>query len=137
MKLEAVLKVHDSESIREFGNKLNNIKTELLKLVKNFKTRGKKIAGYGASVGVTTVLYNFGLSKELLDFIVDDNISRQNLYSPGLHIPTLSPKELIEQKIDYAIILAWQYAEPIIKKNRAYLNRGGHFIKFLPNIEII
>lgn len=137
LKLEAGLKVHNSETIKEFGNRLNNIKYELLKIVKNLRTRGKKIAGYGASVGVTTVLYNFGLSKELLDFIVDDNISRQNLYSPGLHIPVLSPKELIEQKIDYVIILAWQYAEPIIKKNQAYLDQGGHFIKFLPDIEII
>lgn len=137
LKLEAGLKIHNSEIIKEFGNKLNNIKNELLKIVKDLKAKGKKIAGYGASVGVTTVLYNFDLNKELLDFIVDDNASRQNLYSPGLYIPVLSPKGLIEQKIDYVIILAWQYAEPIIKNNQEYLDKGGHFIKFLPKVEII
>ncbi len=137
LKLEADIGIYNAETIKEFGNKLSNIKNQLLESVKDLKAKGKTIAGYGASVGVTTVLYNFGLNKDLLNFLVDDNSDRQNLYSPGLHIPVLSPRELLEQKIDYVIILAWQYAEPIIKKNKAYLDHGGHFIKFFPEIEVV
>ena len=137
IELESKHKVHTAGTIKAFGNSLLTIKKELLKIINDLKSKGKKIAGYGASVGATTVLYYFNLDKTLLDFIVDDNHNRQNLYSPGFHIPVLSPREIYDKKIDFVIILAWQYAEPIIKKHQAYLEQGGRFINFLPKLEII
>ena len=73
----------------------------------------------------------------MLDFIVDDVEERQGLFSPGQHIPVLSPETLYERRPDYVLILAWRFAEPIIKKHREYLERGGHFIVPLPVIEVV
>ncbi|MAE43037.1 methyltransferase [Candidatus Woesearchaeota archaeon] len=137
IKLEEDLKIHEISKIKEFGEKLNDIKKELLKTLNDLKEKGKTIAGYGASVGVTTVLYNFELGEGLLDYIVDDNPIRQNLFSPGLHIPVLSSDSLYEKNPDYVVILAWQYSKPIIAKHEEYLKKGGHFINFLPKIEVI
>lgn len=137
IELESKHKMHNSETIKAFSNSLLDIKKELLKILNDLKSKGKKIAGYGASVGVTTVLYYFNLDHTLLDFIVDDNPQRQNLYSPGFHIPVLHPEEICDRKIDFVIILAWQYAGPIIKKHQSYLDQGGQFITFLPKLEII
>lgn len=137
VKIEDAQGIHRAETIKAFGAKLEKIKRDLLKILHELKSKGNKIAGYGASVGVTTVIYNFGLDNKILDFIVDDNPSRQSLYSPGLHIPVFSPEELYRKKTGYAVILAWQYAEPIIKKHKAYLAQGGKFITFLPEIRVI
>jgi hypothetical protein len=55
---------------------------------------------------VTTLLYQFHLGG-LLDFLVDDNPVRHNLFSPGHHIPVLPSEALNERRPDCVVILAW------------------------------
>ena len=62
---------------------------------------------------------------------------KQNLYSPGLHIPVLSSDAITSFKPDYLLVLAWNFAESIIKKNQRYADQGGKFIIPLPNLEVI
>nr|BAF47161.1 hypothetical protein [Zehria sp. KO68DGA] len=119
-----------------FANKIAKTKTELFHLLSNLKSQGKTIAGYGASVGVTTLLYYLELS-ELLSFLVDDNPIRHNLFSPGHHIPVFSSDTLYEKNPDYVLILAWRYAKPIMNKHPEYLDKGGHFIQFLPEVKVV
>lgn len=137
IKLETELGIHDVETIKKFGNKLEAMKNKLMEILRDLKSKGKTVVGYGASVEVTTMLYYFNLDSNLLEFIVDDNPMRQNLYSPGLHIPVLSSQAIYERKPDYVLLLAWQYSEPIMKKNQKYLEQGGHFILLLPSLQVV
>ena len=125
-----------SITFKVFDARLDTAKNQLLSLLSDLKTQGKTIAGYGASVGLTTMIYHFDLSN-MLSFIVDDNPEKQNLFSPGHHIPVFSPQIIYERKPDYVLILAWRYAEPIMKKHRTYLDQGGRFIVPLPQIEVV
>lgn len=136
IELEKSLGIDKAETFREFAARINKVKSELLALLKGIKAKGKTIAGYGASVTVTTLVYNFELGP-FLSFIVDDNRSKQGLFSPGYHIPVLSPQELRDKRPDYVIILVWNYAPQIMKKNQAYLDRGGHFIVPLPGVKVL
>ena len=43
----------------------------------------------------------------------------------------------METKPDIVVILAWLYADPIIKRNRAYLEAGGKFLVPLPDLRIV
>jgi hypothetical protein len=43
----------------------------------------------------------------------------------------------MEKKADYCVVLAWQYADPILKKNRAYSECGGRFILPMPEVRIV
>ncbi len=95
-------------------------KEALLALLDGLRAQGKTIAGYGASVGVTTLLYLFDLDKRL-DYLVDDNPVRFGRFSPGHHVPVVSSNELYEKKPDYVLILAWRYAEPIMKRHQEYI----------------
>jgi len=110
-----------------FAENAAAIKATLLATLTELKAAGKTIAGYGASVGVTTLIYYFGLAP-LLDFLVDDNPSRYNLFSPGHHLQVFPSQVLCERKPDYVLVLAWQYAAPIMAKHREYLDQGGAFI---------
>ena len=134
--LEASLQVDRADAFNTFGARMENAKTGLASKLESLKAAGKTIAGYGASVGSTILMFNFDLG-EMLSFIVDDNPSKHNLYSPGHHIPVLPSQAIYEKMPDYVLILAWRYAEPIMKKNQAYLDQGGHFIIPLPQVEII
>ena len=128
--------LYQPEQFRAFGNKLDAVKEELRRLLRDLKRQGKTIAGYGASVGATTLLYQFDLS-ELLSFIADDNPRKQNTFSPGHHIPVLPSTALYERKPEYVLILAWAYSEPIMKKHEAFAAQGGHFIIPLPAVKVI
>ena len=136
LALEEKIHFGDPATFRAYGDRINATKKALLDLLAKLRAEGKTVAGYGASATVTTLLHHFDLGDKL-DFIVDDNPVKQGTYSPGHHIPVLPPRALAERKPDYVVILAWTYAEPIIKKNQAYLSGGGHFIIPNPEVKVI
>src|SRR5258706_5810572 len=136
INLEEQVGLHKPELYRKFMAKLELLAGATRDLLKSLKASGKAIAGYGASATVTTLIHQFQLD-EFLEFIVDDDPLRQGLFSPGLHIPVVSAKALADRKPDYVVILAWQYATPIIAKNQEYLKQGGHFVVPLPGLKII
>lgn len=124
------------EPCRRMGVFIKERKKELLSLLDSLRAQGKTIAGYGASVGVTTLLYLFDLAQRL-DCLVDDNPVRFGRFSPGHHIPVHSSQILYEKKPDYVLVLAWRYTEPIMKRHEEYVRQGGQFIGLLPELGII
>jgi SAM-dependent methyltransferase len=121
---------------RRYGAAIQARKTALARVVDEQRAAGKRIAGYGASTTVTTLLWNFDLTKKI-DFLVDDNPRKQGLYSPGCHIPVLPSQELYVRRPDWVVILAWNFAEPIINRHRRFLDAGGRFVVPLPEVRIV
>jgi hypothetical protein len=119
-----------------FSAALARTKDRLLSLLKELKHQGKSLVGYGASVGVTTLLYQFDIAG-LLDYLVDDNAAKHFRLSPGYQLPVLPSGVLYERKPDCAVILAWAYADPIVARHRRFLEEGGHFIVPLPHLKVI
>ena len=136
IEMEERLGYDKPEIYRDFAKKMDEIKKLLASLLNRLRSEGKKIAGYGASHTVTTLTFHLDLGDKM-SFIVDDNPNKLNTFSPGFHIPVYSSSKLYEEKPDYIVILAWQYAEPIIKKNMLYLQQGGQFIIPLPYPKIV
>jgi len=124
------------ETFKTFAASINTAKERLIALLGKIKSDGGTIAGYGASATSTSLIYHFGLGS-FLSYLVDEYSRKQNVLSPGLHLPVLEPQTLIERKTDYVVILAWRYFEPIVAKNRAFLDQGGHFIVPLPDLHVI
>jgi len=94
---------------------LEKIKNDLTILLDQVRNSNETIVGYGASHSTTTLIHHFELS-EYIDFIVDDNPAKQNLYSPGYHIPVRSPMSLKQENPDWILILGWQHASVIRKR---------------------
>lgn len=124
-------------------NNLANWKLDVIRngndinyLLNSFIAYGKKIAGYGASAKLTTFMYQYNLSKHLIRYIIDDNIHKQGLLTPGLHIPIKSITELAINPIDYIVIFGWNFAEEISEKLEPYRKLGLRIIVPFPKIEI-
>ncbi len=133
---EERLQLDQAATFRRFGENINQLKADLGRLLKRLKAEGKKIAGFGAPAKATTLMYHFGIDGSVVDFIIDDSPLKQGLYSPGFHIPVLPAAAIEELKPDYLLLLAWNFAESIMKKHQVYLQRGGHFIVPIPKLEI-
>jgi hypothetical protein len=124
------------DALRAFSKKIAHAGTELTALLSGLKSRGYSIAGYGAPAKSTTLMYHFGLDSNVIDFIVEDNPLKQGLYTPGLHVPVVATEELYKQRPDYVVILAWNFAEPIIEQHKAYTEQGGRFVIPLPALSV-
>ncbi|MGY9063567.1 MAG: SAM-dependent methyltransferase, partial [Rhodospirillales bacterium] len=134
--LEASLGLDQAKTFEAFGRHIDEIKAELTGLLKSLKSEGKTIAGFGAPAKATTLMYHFGIGPDIIDFIVDDSPLKQNLYAPGLHIPVLPSQAIYDKKPDAVVILAWNFAEPIMKNHARYLEQGGQFIVPLPKVTL-
>ena len=135
--LEKSVKLNEKITFSDFALNIKQRKIELYNFLSSLKSQKKTIAGFGAPAKATTLMYEFGLNQDILDFLIDDSPLKQGLYSPGLHLPVLSSDSIIELKPDYLLILAWNFADSIIKKNHKFSDSGGKFIIPLPNLEIV
>ena len=124
----------DASFYQSFSQMSSEEKVRLHKIIDPLIAQGKTFAGFGASVGSTTLINYFGLG-ESLSFLVDDDPRNQGLFSPGFHIPVMAPDALSTRKPDYVVILAWPYAGPITSKHQNYMDAGGRFIVPLPTAD--
>jgi len=137
VEAERAIGLDKADTFRKFAADIEAKKQELNRVLKAFKAEGKHIAGFGAPAKATTLMYHFGIGPDLVDFIVDDSPLKQGLYSPGMHIPVLPGAAIAEQKPDILVILAWNFAKPIVDKNQAFRDAGGRFVIPLPHVEVV
>ncbi len=124
------------ETFRDFAAAIEARRKEIVELLHGIKDAGKSIAAFGAPAKATTLMYHFGIGSGIIDFIVDDSPLKQGLYSPGMHIGVVSSAIIEERNPDYLLILAWNFAQPIMDKHTDFTSRGGRFIVPLPNIKV-
>ncbi len=132
-EMEAAKKLSDAATYVEFAKKIEDKKSKLRQLLQELKSKGKSIVGYGAPAKGNTLLNYFGIGPETLDYIVDDSPWKQSLYTPGTHIPVVGFEELQKRRPDYIFILAWNFAEPIMKKCADF----GNFIIPVPEPQVV
>jgi SAM-dependent methyltransferase len=131
-KIELENNLDKFSTYEEYAQDIEVIKKKTLEMLKRIKDEGKTIVGYGAAAKGNTLLNYMGLNTDYLDYIVDDSPYKQNLLAPGTHIPVLSSERMLADAPDYVLILAWNFAESIIKKCKDQGLVNSKFIVPLP-----
>ncbi len=119
-----------AKSIKEFINKNSKKINYYIK-----KNKLKKIIGYGTSIGATTFITQYNLEKKI-NYLIDDDPYRQNLFSPGTNILTTDIKIIEKFKPDLVIVLAPLYFENIFS-NLKKLDHNFSIIKIWPKLKIL
>jgi SAM-dependent methyltransferase len=121
----------------EMAKRVDAMGEELRNILSGLKSKGLRIAGYGASARGNTVLTYYGIGTNYLDFLVDKNPLKHGLYSPNTRIP-IKPIEAIEtEKPDVLFVLAWNFFDEIRQQQSAFLARGGKFVVPLPKPALV
>ncbi len=117
------------KSVEDVSRRLRNLVLRLLK-------EGKKIAGYGAAAKGMTILKCSNIGNKLRYF-VDDSPAKQGFYSPVDHVPIISRNKAQKKLPDYFIILAPNYSDIIIAKEKKFIQNGGKFIVLTNDIKVV
>ncbi len=120
-----------------FGTRVASISADLRDLVRGLRAEGKTVAAYGAAAKGATMLNTVGLGTDDIEFVVDRNAHKQGMFMPGTHQPILPAEALLERSPDYTLILAWNFADEIIRQQAAYAAQGGRFIVPVPEPKIV
>lgn len=137
LEKEKIFGVNKIETYEMFAKQVYNIRTTLQEFIRKIKKENKRIVGYGSPAKATTLLNFCGFNSNDINYIIDDNKLKQGKTVPGVRIP-ITNKEMVEKvQPDYMIILAWNFAEEIIRKNEKYQKQGIKFIIPLPKPTII
>lgn len=137
IKLEKEKKLDDFKTYVDFADRVFKFKEKILNVLKDLKKQGNRICGYGAPAKSTTLLNYCGIGADLLDFVVDNTPTKQGLHLPGSHLLVCSDEHVLKKQPDYFLLLAWNFANEIIKKESEYIKRGGKFIVPIPDIHIV
>ncbi len=123
LKEEEIYGIKDFKTYKKFGERVYEIRENVLKNLKRLKKKNIPIIGYGAPAKATTALNFYGISEEI-DFIVEDNKLKHKKFIPGVKIP-IKNKSFIKDKKNILLVLAWNFYDDIKKNN---INLSENFI---------
>jgi len=122
---------------RDFQEKADQIKYDLLQFLIEQKENGRKVAAYGAAAKGNTLLNYCGVRKDLIDFVVDASPYKQGKYLPGSHIPVVNEEAIKKHKPDYVLILPWNIKEEIMAQLDYIRAWEGKFVVPIPYVGVI
>lgn len=136
VKKEKEYKLDSWQTYIKLAREISYMKERLVKLLEQLKAEGKTIAGYGAPAKGNTLLNYYKIGADTLDFVTEGLKSKVGTYTPGTHIPVVDIEWARNNPPDYYLLLAWNYKDAILEKEKEYLKSGGKFIMPVGNIEI-
>lgn len=134
---EKTLKLDKIKTWKDFYKKINKLKEQTVSFIKQAKSEGKNIYGYGASSKGNTLLQYFGLDNTLIDYIAERSQYKFGLKTVGTNIPICSEEEMRKAKPDYLLVLPWHFINEFVEREKEYLDNGGIMIVPCPQFEII
>lgn len=135
-ELEASAGVGTIEYYEKFEARARETKRKLLEFLIQAKRAGKRIAGYGAPGKGNTLLNYCGIRTDFVDFTVDRNHHKHGKFTPGTHIPILSPEKIRETRPDYVLILPWNLKTEIMEQLSYIRDWGGQFVIPIPEVTV-
>jgi methylation protein EvaC len=109
----------------------------LTSLLKEIKKEGKRVIGYAATSKSTTILNYCGIGTDLIEFISDTTPIKQGKFSPGAHIPVRPYEEFLVKYPDYALLFAYNHAKEIMAKEQKFIESGGKWIMYVPEVKVL
>lgn len=121
----------DATFVRFTAN-VERIRADLLDLLRDLRSDGKRIVGYGATSRSATVMNFCHIGPDLIPMVCDSTPEKQGCLAPGSNVPVCSPEAFSHPYPDYALLFAWNHADEIMTKEHLFHENGGRWILYAP-----
>ncbi len=135
-EVETIIKVEkqDEKRLKDFSKNILKHRQELLQRINQLISKGKTIAGYGASTKGNVLLQFCGLTSKEISFMAEINEDKWGRFCPGTKIPIISQKEASFRKPDVYLVLPWHFKKNILAREKRFLKSGGSFLFPFPKV---
>jgi len=137
LKEELIYGVNKYFFYKELKKKAIFIKDKFRNFLTKSKLQNKKTIGYGAAAKGVTLINFSNIDNNLMEFVIDKNLAKQNKFLPQSNIKIVPEKKITKVKPDYVIILPWNLKDEIMKELNYIRKWGGKFVIFVPSFKII
>ncbi|MBA7656112.1 hypothetical protein ES703_64025 [subsurface metagenome] len=134
---EVELGLHLPETYDRFRVNIESSRDKLVSLLKDIKAAGKRVVGYAATSKSTTINNFCGIDSELVEYICDTTPLKQGKYSPGTHIPIRPYSSFCDNYPDYALLYAYNHSNEIMGKESKFMDAGGKWIVYVPEVKVL
>lgn len=134
---EKDLQLHHIETYDRLRINIEKSREQLMFTLRELKSLGKRVVGYGATSKSTTVTNYCGITPDLVEFISDTTPIKQGKFSPGAHIPVRPYTDFSTNFPDIALLFAWNHGEEIREKEVAFKQAGGKFLVYVPEVKLL
>ncbi len=128
--------IADGSAPRGFAERVAACQAALRATIAEIRAAGGTIAAYGAAAKGATMLNTTGIGHDDLLFVADRNPHKQGKLMPGCRVPVVPVERIIEERPDYVLLLAWNFADEIIGQLHDYVAAGGRFIIPVPTATV-
>lgn len=127
--------LHRPETLAAFRDRVAATGRTLMTRLRDYRSQGKRVVGYGATSKSTTSINFFGITPELLEFISDTTPAKHGTFSPGAHIPVRPHEAFAASYPDRALMFSWNHAAEVRAKESAFARAGGRWLVYVPGVE--
>jgi hypothetical protein len=121
----------------QFRDAAMKVRRDLKKLLAELKAAGKTVYVYGASTKGNTLLEFCGVDKRMVVKAADRNPQKWGRRTLGTDIPIVSEQQARDEAPDYFLVLPWHFLGNFLRREEAFLERGGKFIVPLPEVRVV
>ncbi|MEU2790674.1 class I SAM-dependent methyltransferase [Streptomyces sp. NPDC007100] len=127
----------DPAALAAFAGRVDRVRSDLVALLEGLRAADRTVAGYAATAKSCTVTTYCGLGPSLVPYICDSTPAKHGRLTPGARIPVRPPAAFAAPYPDYALLFAWNHADEIMAKERAFRDGGGRWILYVPEVHVV
>ncbi|HWB19163.1 MAG TPA: class I SAM-dependent methyltransferase [Phycisphaerales bacterium] len=133
METECQVGVNLPRYYERFRQRIDEIRTRLLTMIEP----AQSVGAFGAAAKGIILLNHFGLMHDRIEWVADVSPHKQGRFVPGAGQRVVSPEVLVDEMPEICLLLPWNLKEEIVRRNAAYIQRGGKFVVPLPKVELV
>jgi hypothetical protein len=131
-------KLWEIKKIRKYKKFKIQVVNKIKKLKNIILTKHKqkfKLGCFTASSKGNTLLNCLKIKKNIMSLVCENNKKKIGKFTPGTHIKIVNDEKFNKEKIEYALLLSWNYKKFFMKKSE-FIKKGGKFIVPFPTPHI-